>query len=177
MIESIAQWFISNPTEKVLIVFGSGGFVAACFHWGMIWFGRRRIRVRIMNEHFDVKESPNIEVRLSFEVTNIGERSTSLDSNVVVRSLTPKREKMSFVLPVVEIDRQLTPHEQRSFTAIDKTSAVYPYCWFKRYTFRVSRGGGANIHYRNAKNEEIGFARYWGEYAFFKFTGQIIRSA
>lgn len=177
MIEAFMQWFLQEPLKNLLLLFGSGGLLAACFKWGSMWADRRRIRVRVLNEHFDIKTDPTIEVVLRFEVTNVGDKATSLEPEVVVRSVTPKRKLTSFVLPIQEADRQLPSHAQKQFTAKATISAVYPFCWFKRYGFRVSRGSGAIIRYRNAKNEDIQFVRYWCEYALFRWFGQIIKAA
>jgi hypothetical protein len=177
MIEGFVQWFMQEPLKNFLLIFGSGGLLAGCFKWGSMWADRRRIRVRVLSEHFDPKVNPTIEVLLRFEVTNIGEKATSLEPEVFVRSVTPKRQLTSFVLPIQEADRQLPPHTQKQFMAKAIANAVYPYCWFKRYSFRVVRGSGAIVRYRNAKNEDIWFARYWCEYALFRWFGQIIKAA
>jgi hypothetical protein len=170
------QWFLQDVVRNLLLLFGSGGLLAACFSWGSMWTSRRRIRVRLLGEHIDPKVDPTVEIVLTFEITNVGEKSTSLQPEVVVRSITPKRIFASFVLPVQEADRQLAPHAPKQFSAKATVHAVYPFCWFKRYRFRVSRGSGAIIRYRNAKNEDIRFARYWYEYALFRWFGQIVKS-
>lgn len=177
MIDGLVQWLMQEPLKNLLLIFGSGGLLAACFKWGSMWADRRRIHVRVLSEHFDPKVNPTTEVVLRFEVTNVGEKATSLEPDVVVRSVTPKRELISFVLPIQEADRQLPPHAQKQFTAKAIVRAVYPFCWFKRYSFRVLRGSGAIIRYRNAKNEDIPFGRYWYEYLLFRWFGQIIKAA
>ena len=168
---------MQDPLKNVLLIFGSGGLLAACFKWGSMWADRRRIRVRIVSEHFDPKTSPTTEVVLTFEVTNLGEKSTSLEPDVTVRSATPKREVLSFVLPIQEAERQLPPHAQRNFTAKATVPAVYIFCWFRRYSFRVLRGSGAIVRHRNAKHEEISFARYWCEYLLFRWFGYVGNAA
>ena len=177
MINGLVQWFMDDPLKNALLIFGSGGLLAACFKWGSMWADRRRIRVRVLSEHFDPKVNPTIEITLRFEVTNVGEKATSLEPDIVVRAVTPKRVLTSFVLPIQEPDRQLPPHAQKQFTAKATVEAVYPFCWFKRYSFRVLRGSGAIIRYRNAKNEDISFGRYWCEYLLFRWFGQIVKAA
>ena len=177
MIDGLVQWFMQDPLKNLLLIFGSGGLLAACFKWGSMWADRRRIRVRVLSEHFDPKVNATIEVVLRFEVTNVGEKATSLEPDVVVRSVTPNTELKTFVLPIQEVDRQLPPHTQKQFTAKATVGAVYPFCWFKRYSFRVLRGRGAIIRYRNAKNEDIPFGRYWCEYLLFRWFGRIIKAA
>ncbi len=177
MIEGFAQWFMQHPLQNLLLIFGSGGILAAVFKWVSMWANRRRIHVRVLSEHFDPKANPTIEVVLRFEVTNVGDKVTSLQPDVVVRSVTPKTKPRTFVLPVQEVDRQLPPHLQRQFTAKAIVDAVYPFCWFKRYSFRVLRGGGAIVRYRNAKNEDIPLRRYWCEYLLFRWFGRIIKAA
>ena len=177
MIEAILQWFMQDPLKNGLLIFGGGGILAACFKWGSMWAGRRRIRVRILSEHFDPKVNPTIDLVLTFEVTNLGDKATSLEPAVTIRSVTPKRELVAFELPVQEAERQLPPHAQRTFTAKATVPAVYIFCWFKRYRFRVLRGSGAIVRHRNARNEEILFVRYWCEYLLFRWFGHVLNAA
>ncbi|MGH8597608.1 MAG: hypothetical protein ACREXT_13200, partial [Gammaproteobacteria bacterium] len=100
-----------------------------------------------------------------------------LEPDVKVRSVTPKRKLTSFVLHIEEPDRQLPPHAPKQFTATAIVDAVYPFCWFKRYGFRVLRGSSAIVRYRNARNEDIPFARYWCEYALFRWLGRLVNAA
>ena len=177
MIDGIVQWFMQDPWKNFLLIFGSGGILAAGFKWGSMWADRRRIQVRVLSEHFDPKNDQNSEVVLRFEATNIGDKPTTLEPNVVVRSVTPKTELRTFALPVQETDRQLPPHAPRQFTAKARVDSVYLFCWFKRYSFRVLRGSGAIVRYRNAKNEDIPFRRYWCEYLLFRWFKRIIKAA
>ncbi len=176
MIDSLVRWFLNDPLQNFLLIFGSGGVLAAIVKWGPLWLDRRRILVRVLSEYFDTKQNPMIEVFLRFEVTNVGDKVTSLRPEVVVRAITPKAKSRAFVLPVQEADRQLPPHSQRQFTAVAIVEAVYPFCWFKRYSIRVLRGGGAIVRYRNAKNEDMSLPRYWYEYLLFRWFGRIIKS-
>jgi hypothetical protein len=166
-----------EPLQNGLLIFGSGGILAACFKWGSMWADRRRIHVRILSEHFDPKVNPTIEVVLTFEITNVGEKLTSIEPNVTVQSITPKREVVSFVLFIQEAERQLPPHVQKRFIAKATVPAVYIFCWFKRYSFRVLRGSGAIVRYRNAENEEMSFVRYWCEYLLFRWFARVINAA
>jgi hypothetical protein len=177
MIDGLTHWFMQDPLKNFLLIFGSGGLLAACFRWGSIWADRRRIRVRLLSEHYDPKVNPTIELVLRFEVTNVGEKATSLETDVVVWAVAPDRDLMSFVLPIQEADRQLPPHAPKQFTAKATVAAVYLFCWFKRYRFRVLRGRGAIIRYRNAMNEDIPVGRYWWEYSLFRWFGWIIAKA
>jgi hypothetical protein len=177
VIDEIVRWFMHEPLKNGLLIFGSGGILAACFKWGSMWADRRRIRVRMLSEHFNPKASPTIEVSLTFEVTNLGEKSTSLEPEVTVQSMTPERKVLSFVLPIQETDRQLLPHTPKTFTAKAIVPAVYVFCWFRRYSFRVLRGSSAIVRHRNAKHEEISFARYWCEYLLFRWLGQVVNAA
>ena len=134
MIDEIIRLFMQEPLKNVLLVFGSGGALAGFFKWGSMWADRRRIRVRVLSEHFDPKVDPTTEVALRFEVTNLGEKATSLEPHVTMRSVTPKRKIVTFVLSIQEAERQLPPHAQRTFTAKATVPAVYIFCWYKRYS-------------------------------------------
>lgn len=110
MVEGFVQWFMQDPLQNFLLIFGSGGILVAVFKWGSIWADRRRIHVRVLSEHFDPKPNPIIEMVLRFELTNVGDKVTSLQPDVVVRSVIPKTRPLTFMLPVQEVDRQLPPH-------------------------------------------------------------------
>lgn len=177
MIDWFVQWFMEDPLKNFLLIFGSGGVLAYAFKWRSMWANRRRIHIRVLSENFDPKTNPNIEMLLRFEATNVGDKATSLEPSVVVRSVTPKTELRKFMLTVQEADRQLPPHIPKQFTAGALVSAVYPVCWFKRYSFRVLRGSGSTVRYRNARNEDISFGRYWYEYFLFRYFKRIIKAA
>ncbi len=176
MIDGMVQWFMEDPLKNFLLIFASGGVLMAVHKWGSIWADRRRIHVRVLSENFNLKPDPNIEVLLRFEATNVGDKATSLEPNVRVRSVTPKAELRKFVLTVQEADRQLPSHTPKQFTARALVHAVYSFCWFKRYSFRVLRGTGSIVRYRNAKNEDIAFGRYWSEYLLFRYLRRIIKA-
>ena len=177
MIDGLVEWFLRNPMTNFLVIFGSSGILAAVFKWGAVWAGRRKIQVRILRENFDLKGEPNVEIMLRFEVTNLGEKQTSLEPFIIVTSLTPKTEKRKFRLSVQESDRQLPPHTPKSFTAKSVVNAVYSFCWYKKYHFKITRGSGSIVRYRNAKNEEIGSWRYWFEYLLFRYFKVVVKTA
>ena len=177
MIDGLVEWFLKDPIRNTLAIIGSGGILVALFNWVSLWTGRRKIQVRILSESFKQKADPNREVVLHFEVTNLGEKPTSLKPNVTVKSLTPKTEKRTFALEVQDPDRHLPPHTPKTFLAVATVDAVYSFCWYKKYTFRISRGSGSIVRYRDARNKEIGFWRYWCEYLLFRVFKVVIKAA
>ena len=177
MVEGIIKWFLEDPVKNTLAIIGSGGILTAVFRFGSLWTDRRKIQVRILSETYKQKPDPNYEVVLHFEVINLGEKQTSLEPKVTVKSLTPKAEKRTFVLEVQEPDRQLPPHAPKTFTAVAIVHAVYSFCWFKKFRFRITRGSGSIVRYRNAKNKEIGFSRYWYEFLLFRYFKVIYKAA
>ena len=153
MIEGFMQWFMQEPLKNLLLLFGSGGVLAACFKWGSRWADRRRIRVRVLSEHIDPKVNPTIEVVLQFEVTNVGEKATSLEPDVVVRSVTPKRKLTSFVLHIQEAVLSFDHAIRHSTRGVQRprgsrrnrntrcqTSCQQAY-WIERCSFRRCRAG------------------------------------
>jgi hypothetical protein len=171
MIELAVTWFMQDPLKNLLMIFGGGGVLA----WVSLWLGRRRIRVRVLHEELHPKAQPDVEVVLRFEVTNIGEKPTSLEPTVVVDAVTPNRKPISFELTIQEADRQLPPHAPKQFAARATVNAVYVFCWFKKLRFGVLRGSDAIIRFRNAKHEQMSLVRYWGEYGLFRWFGAIIK--
>jgi hypothetical protein len=173
MFASVADWFLRDPLQNFLLVFGGSGLVAGAFKWGAVWADRRRIAVRVLSEHYDPKSEPNLLITLRFEVTNIGEKVTSLGRVVVVRALTPKLAARHVELQVQESDLQLPSHSQRQFTALATTGADYVFCRYKRYLFKALRGSGAIVRYRNAENIDISFLDYWLGYAKLRFFKRV----
>jgi len=165
MFGKIVAWFLHNPLQNFLLIFGGSGLLAGAFKWGGAWADRRRISVRVLSEHYDLKSEPDCQVTLRFEVTNIGEKVTSLGRTVVIRAVTPSATAERFELQVAESDLQLPSHRQCLFTASATTTAMYVFCWYKRYQFKIVRGSGMVIRYRNAENIAIGFWAYWVGYA------------
>lgn len=164
MLVSVVEWFMREPVENFLLVFGGSGLLAGVFHWGSVWADRRRISVRVLSEHYELKSEPNVLVTLRFEVTNFGDKATSLGPTIVVHALSPKAEARRFELQVSDAERQLLPHIPKQFTASVTTGVQYVFCWYKRYRYQVLRGSGAVIRYRNAENKDIGFLNYWRGY-------------
>ena len=169
MFASVSDWFLREPLQNFLLLFGGSGLLAGAFKWGSLWADRRRILVRVLSEHYDPKSEPNVLVTLRFEVTNVGEKVTSLGRKIVVRALAPKAEVKRFELQVAEADLQLPPHSQRQFTATATTGGQYVFCWYKRYRFQALRGSGAVVRYRNAENQDITSLQYWRGYTKFRF--------
>jgi len=161
MLTSVVDWFLRDPLQNFLLIFGGSGVLAGAFKWGATWADRRRINVRVLSEHYDPKSEPNCLVTLRFEVTNVGEKVTSLERTVTVQALAPEATAQRFALQIHELELQLPSHSQRQFTASATTSAKYVFCWYKRYRFKVLRGSGAVVRYRNAENIDIGFWEYW----------------
>lgn len=115
MIDAVAQWVMQDPLKNVLLIFGRRGLLTALVTWGSMWANRRRIRVRVLSENYSLRVTPTIDVELRLEVTNVGEKPTSLEPEIMVRAVTPERVLTSFVLPIQEPNRQLPPHAQKSF--------------------------------------------------------------
>ena len=177
MFQQMLDWFLRDPLQNFLVVFGGSGLLAGVFKWGAMWSDRRRVQVRILAEHFDPTPDRSTTVTLRFEITNVGDKTTSLRNTVVVRALTPKAKPSSLELTVAESDRQLPPHSQKQFTAVGQAPPSYVFCWYKRYLFRPLRGSSAVIRYRNAKNIDISFVQYWREYMLFRLFGKVTNAA
>ncbi len=124
--------------DTILKIFGTGGILAACYYWWNLWSGRRRITARILRETYDPKESPYLEVTLELEITNLGDKTTALNSEIVVKASTPKGEPRKFVLVVNEENRELPSNSPRRFVATGKLQAVFPFSWFRRYKVSVT---------------------------------------
>lgn len=177
MVAEFLQWFMKEPLKNFLLIFGGGGILAVIFRWWSAWNNRRKVEVRSLVETFDTKTDPNIEVDLSFEVTNLGEKTTALKPSIIVKSIMPKRERRKFTLEVQEADRMLPPHTPKTFTAKATVGTVYLFCWYKKYKFELTKGSGGIIRYRNAKNEDMSFLKYWHEYLLFRYFGKVVKSA
>ena len=146
---------------------GSGGVLATVVWWYTLWSGRRRLVTRFLTETYEPKSEPTVEVKLQFEVTNIGERATALQPEVVVTSLTPKSEHCTFKLQIIEQDRRLEPHAPKTFHAKAVVGAVYPFCWYREYLFGVTAGSGGVILHRDASRERLGPLQFQIEWLLF----------
>ena len=154
---------------------------------GLVWGGyrlyiayvsRRRLRVRILSETYDVKSEPNMSIDLSFEAENLGEIPTSLDPQIYIKALSGHdASPMKVDLEVKSTDRKLEPHHPKICSAYTVDTAEYPFTWFRRYYFPISKGRKAVIRILNASNVEIGFTKYWWGYFMYRVFGRLPNAA
>lgn len=172
MLEGLVQWLTKATLQDVLLVSGGGGILATIVFWASKWAGRRRIQVRLLEEDQSLGK-----VVLHREVTNIGDTVTSLQPNVIVCSITPKHEPRTFVLAVQEVNRELPPQSPRRLTAAATADAVYLFCWFRSYKFRLTRGRGAILRFRNVPRQPMPLWRFWYEYLLFRWLHRVVKAA
>ncbi|MGB7542429.1 MAG: hypothetical protein WBM28_10485, partial [Burkholderiales bacterium] len=100
MLTSVLDWFLRDPLQNFLLLFGGSGLLAGAFKWGATWADRRRITVHVLSERYDLKAEPSCLVALRFEATNVGEKVTSLERTVAVSALTPEATVQRVALQV-----------------------------------------------------------------------------
>jgi hypothetical protein len=61
MVNGLTQWFMQDPLKNLLLIVGSGGIVAAAIKWTSMWMDRRRIHVRVLSEHFDLRTARSLK--------------------------------------------------------------------------------------------------------------------
>jgi len=144
----------------------------AIFVWDVItwFFSRPTLRVRIR------EDEPNRDVGgLVFEVENVSDKATSLLSMVTATYLTVKRRPCRIAFDVREGDRNLTPFKPRQLSASPREiQSQRLHGWFRRYSFKPSRGRVCHVRIRNANLTPVGFWRFCIEGFWFRLTGNVV---
>lgn len=156
-----------------LLIFGSGGVLWSLYLWITAYLARRRLRILITRETYDVAHEPFMDVKLSFEATNLGDKMTSLEPIIEVLAVSPKRQSKKFQLQVADSDRTLPSNAPKTFTATGRVEAVYVFTWYVRYRFQISSGTGSVVRYRNASKAKLSFFRFWLEFILFRFLNLV----
>lgn len=141
--------------------------------WYFAWYNRRRIEARIIRETYDLQEFPFSKVTLVLEVTNVGDKISALNREIIVKTAAEKDETSEFTLVLNEENRELPPHTPKIFTATGKFQIVYLFSWFRRYRLSTTKGRGISIHVKHASNQKIGVVEYWRGYCMLTWLGKL----
>jgi len=165
VLTAITQYFNEDPLRILYVVGGSGGLV----YWWDRYRNRPRLIVRLVDEQFEVKVSPYLEVRTRFEVQNIGPEATSLEPNVRFTGYSDKGQRGRFRHTIVEDDRDLPPFSWKEITLFWATDdATYPFRWYRTFDFRLTRGSGKSVRVRSEDKVCLTYMRFLYELAKFR---------
>ena len=87
---------MQEPLKNFLLVFGGSGLLAGCFKWGLMWARPQKdscARPKRTLRYAD--RSATSRSRCDSRSLNVGDKATSLEPDVRVRSVTPKRKLTS----------------------------------------------------------------------------------
>jgi len=169
--DKIIEYFANDPLKFLYLIVGGTGGIGGIWYWINQWRDRIRIQVRILNETYDVKEETYMEVKIEFEIENMGDRVTSLERIVHVSGYTPEKEYEKFSFVINNLERKLPPLDPKKFNAVFKVPAKYPFLLFRTYTFRPTRGTGKRLRVWSASKRNITFIRFYCELLRFKLFG------
>ena len=148
------------------LIGGSGGI----WYWISQWRGRTRIKVRLLGENYDIKTEPNVSVLTTVEIVNIGGSTTSVEPYISVTGISPKGEPRTFNLEIKGTDRGLAPHQPKLFEVTGICEAVFPFLWYKNYSFSLTKGFSAKLRVLNASGKNLGRVSYFVGKALFRLS-------
>ena len=125
----------------------------------------------MLSHTFDLKPNEQLEVKLRFEVVNVGTSPTSLEPHVFCTGYEIKRLDQTARLEISELDRLLPPHATCTFNAVGRTDATYPFWLFKSFRVCPTRGRDRVTYTRSNYRKVIGRLRYDLELTLYRWTG------
>ena len=153
---------LNDPLRVLTLVGGSGGLV----YWYDRYKNRTRLRIKILNLGLTQPDPNNNKMRIQFEIENLGTKPTSIDNLVYVSGITPKcipnstGKKHTFTYKLNNADRNLPPHDPRTFEAYANWDDRMRFIWFIRITFTATRGRSKTIFIRSISNKRLNGLRY-----------------
>ena len=157
MIEVAIAAFLADPIKAILGSGGVFGMVILVVHW---WRSRPRVRIHSVQEVFDTKQQPMIEVIVTVELENIGREATSIDPTVALRYISAEREVCRDQLSVQKSDRTLSLVTPRLLTLKAEIPAGYVFSHFRVFTFSFARGASSRYRVLNASGETAGLFKF-----------------
>ena len=131
--------------------------------------GRPTLRVRIREDDAGQEVGG-----LQFEVENLRDKATSLDSTIAATYVSIHRVPRSIIFDVREGDRNLPPFTPKQCSASAREAqSDRAHGWFRTYIFKPTRGRTCRVRLRNAMLEPIGFWGFWVEALWFRATGRV----
>lgn len=173
MLQTVINYFAQDPLKLLYVLGGSGGLV----YWWDRYRNRPRLRVRLVDEHFDVKEEPYLVITTRFEIENVGTEKTSLEPEVLFSAYTVKGAHQRCSHTVVKADRALPPFTSRAITLVVKEKANYPFLWFRTYTFRLTRGGAKQLRIRSDDKVRLTYIQFLYELIRFRALDRLPEQA
>ena len=162
--DSIVNYFAQDPLKILYALGGSGGLI----YWWDRYRNRPRLRVRLLDEQFEVRERPYLEITTRFEVENVGTEKTSLEPEVLFTGYTVKRQRHRGAQKIAEEDRALPPFTPRTITLVVREEANYPFLWFRTYVFRLTRGRRKRVRIRSEDRVRLSYPKFLYELAVFR---------
>ena len=155
MFELIIEYFKEDPLKAIYLIGGSGGI----WYWINQWRYRTRIKINIESETYN-PAAGKVDVNLKVEAINLGNIVTSLERVIVVSGTTVKGEERHFNLVIKGIDRSLPPHEPKYFNIEGSCAAAFPFTWYRKYNFSITRGWSCNKYILDMSKKEISWLNY-----------------
>jgi hypothetical protein len=162
--QTILNYFAQDPLKILYVLGGSGGLL----YWWDRYRNRPRLNVRLLDEEFDVKEAPHLQITTRFEVENVGTEKTSLEPEVLFSAYTVKGEHQRCSHTIIEGDRALPPFTPKVITLIVKEKASYPFLWFRTYIFRLTRGRAKRLRIRSEDKIRLSYPQFLYELGRFR---------
>ena len=169
VVDTIINYFAQDPLKILYLFGGSGGLM----YWWGLYRNRPRLSVRLLNEEFDVAESPFLRITTRFEVENVGTEKTSLEPEVLFTGYTVKRMRRQFAQEIVEEDRSLPPFSPKTITLVVKEEANYPFLWFRTYAFRLTRGASKRLRVRSEDRVRLSYLQFLYELGMFRVFNRL----
>jgi hypothetical protein len=112
-------------------------------------------------------------VNMSFEAENLGSAPNSLSKNVLLSAVTPRRDRYELSFEITDEDRSLPPYQPRNFLANATVSDDLVFLWFKRYSFKASRGGRTHVYILSAQGKVMGRIPFHLRSLIYKWFGSL----
>ena len=160
----LINYFKTHPMSILALLGGSGGF----FYWLDRYQNRMRIKIKIIDLGLFQKQGES-KSTLIFEAENLGTKTTSLDSQILLYGFIPKvvqhepAKKISckkYVFQIESAERTLPPNVPKIIKAKADIDQMTPFLWFMTYIISPTRGKTCKIRVRSANKTEINFVQY-----------------
>lgn len=142
------------------------GLPATAYGSWRVW--GNRIRVKVRNFGFYHLQYNFV----SFVVSNISERLTSLEPTYVMTGYTPKREKQTYTFELQGTDHALSQHQTKTFVAAytERTNKDMHFLWYTTSKIRTTTGQCIVLRFRNAELEQMGFWHFYWELLLYRVS-------
>lgn len=164
-LENIVNYFLSDPLKILTWVGGSGGIV----YWINLYRNRIRLQVKLFDLGLYGGVTTGKHACIRFEIENIGNTQTSLNSSVSLSGFIPlimtKRPNGSirrrYYYEIQSTDRSLPPLVPKTFEATCIIDAdERPFLCYMTYVFTPTRGRSCRIRIQSGAGSLLPYCRF-----------------